>query len=82
LVNDTKVPERGEVVIPAELLAKLGIAIDDQVTWAVEDDRLVLTSRSAAIRRAQELMARYATQPGVSLVDEPIRERREEAAHG
>jgi AbrB family looped-hinge helix DNA binding protein len=74
------VSEGGRVVIPAELRAKLGINVGDRWVWQEEDGRLVLTTRRAAIRRAQAIVARYNNKPGVSMVDELIRERREEAA--
>ncbi len=77
---DAVVSEGGRVVIPAELRAKLGINVGDRLIWLEEGDRLVLTTRRAAIRRAQEIFAKYNKDPKTSLVDELIRERREEAA--
>ena len=74
-----KVSDGGRVVIPAELREKYGIAVGDVVVWRDDGDGLRLTSRRSAIRRAQEIMAKY-RQAGASLVDELIRERREEAA--
>lgn len=79
-MSDAVVSEGGRVVIPAELRAKLGIKVGDRLVWQDEGDRLVLTSRRAALRRAQALVAKYNNKPGVSMVDELIRERREEAA--
>ena len=81
-VNDMfqfKVSEGGRVVIPAELRAKHGIEIGDTVAWRDDGDGLRLVSRMAAIRRIQALAAKF-KKPGVSVVDELIRERREEAA--
>lgn len=74
------VSEGGRVVIPAELRAKLGIDVGDVLIWQEDGDRLILTSRRAAIRRAQAIFAKYDKGPKKSLVDELIRERRAEAA--
>ncbi len=79
-MNDVKVSEGGRVVIPAELRAKLGIGVGDTLIWREEGDSLVLTSRRAAIKRAQAIVAKYNKHPERSMVDELIRERREEAA--
>ena len=74
-----KVSGGGRVVIPAELREKYGIEIGGVVVWRDDGDGLRLTSRRSAIQRAQQIMAKY-KKPGDSLVDELIRERREEAA--
>jgi len=74
-----KVSEGGRVVIPAELRAKHGIQVGDTVTWRDSADGLMLSSRQAAIRRIQAVAAKF-KKPGVSVVDEFIREKREEAA--
>ena len=75
-----KVSEGGRVVIPADLREKHGIGIGDVVMWVEDGEQLVLTSVRASIRRAQALVARHDKRPNVSMVDELIRERREEAA--
>jgi AbrB family looped-hinge helix DNA binding protein len=74
------VSEGGRVVIPAELRAKHGIGVGDVLMWQDDGDALVLTSRRAAIKRAQAIVAKYNKYPERSMVDELIRERREEAA--
>ncbi|MFY7974025.1 MAG: AbrB/MazE/SpoVT family DNA-binding domain-containing protein [Rubrivivax sp.] len=78
-MSQSTVSEGGRVVIPAELRAKLGIAVGDVMDWQLDGDRLVLQSRRAGIRRAQALMTRYKNH-GQSVVDELIAERRREAA--
>jgi AbrB family looped-hinge helix DNA binding protein len=75
----TKMSEGGRVVIPAEVRQMLGLKPGSQVLLSVEDGELrVLTTRQA-IRRAQKLAEPY-IQPGVSVVDELIAERRAENA--
>jgi AbrB family looped-hinge helix DNA binding protein len=76
---DVRVSEGGRVVIPAALREKMGISIGDTLVWREEGDQLVLSSRLAGIRKAQAIAAKY-KRPGISMVDELIRERREEAA--
>lgn len=75
-----KVSDGGRVVIPAELRHKHGIEIGDTVVWRDDGDGLRLTSRMAGIRRAQQIVAKYKRPGDPSMVDELIRERREEAA--
>ena len=79
-MHTAKVSEGGRVVIPAGLREKCGIGAGDTVMWIDDGERLVLTSVRASIRRAQALMAKYNKHPQHSMVDELIRDRREEAA--
>jgi bifunctional DNA-binding transcriptional regulator/antitoxin component of YhaV-PrlF toxin-antitoxin module len=74
-----KVSDGGRVVIPADLRQKHGIEVGDTVFWSDSPEGLTLHSRHAAIRRIQAIAAKY-KKPGVSVVEELIRERREEAA--
>jgi AbrB family looped-hinge helix DNA binding protein len=74
-----KVSEGGRVVIPAELREKYHIEVGDSVVWRDDGDGLRLFSRRNGIRRAQQVLAKY-RRPGESVVDELIRERRDEAA--
>jgi AbrB family looped-hinge helix DNA binding protein len=76
-----KVSEGGRVVIPAELREKYHIEVGDSVVWRDAGDGLRLFSRRNGIRRAQQVLAKY-RRPGESVVDELIRERRDEAARG
>jgi AbrB family looped-hinge helix DNA binding protein len=75
-----RVSEGGRVVIPAELREKYRIQVGDTVVWRDDADGLRLTSRLADIRRAQALVAKRRKSGQGSLVDELIRERREETA--
>jgi AbrB family looped-hinge helix DNA binding protein len=67
------------VVIPAEYRHALGIRPGDQVRIELQDGHLRLSTREMALKWAQERVRRY-VPAGVSLADELIRERREEAA--
>lgn len=71
---------QGRVVIPASLRRALGLKPGSVLVGHVEDGRLVLEQREAVLRRLQ---ARFASvPPGVSLADELITERRDEARRG
>lgn len=69
---------QGRIVIPAELRKALDIHPGEQLVARAEEGRLVLQSRDAIIAELQALF-RDAVPRGVSLVDELIAERREEA---
>ncbi len=75
----TKVDRHGRIVIPAEYRRALGLREGDPVTVQLDDGELRILTRAQAIRRAQEILAKY-VPPGRSLVDELIAERRAEAA--
>lgn len=69
----------GRVVIPAAYRSLLGIDGGGPVLLVREEGELRLLSRDAAVRRAQQMVAKYVPKK-VSLVDELIAERRREAA--
>ena len=69
----------GRVVIPAEFRRALGVEIGDDMVIELTDGELRLRSFDAALKRVQEMVRRYVPE-GVSLADELVRERREEAA--
>jgi AbrB family looped-hinge helix DNA binding protein len=73
-----RVAEGGRIVIPAVARKALGIEPGDEVVVSLEDDSLRIRSRKQALRRIQDLLAKRG-RPGVSLSEELIRERREEA---
>jgi antitoxin component of MazEF toxin-antitoxin module len=68
----------GSVIIPADLLKRAGLKPDGRVYIGLQGEGLELLSGGAAIRSARALAAKY-KKPGVSVVDELIAERREEA---
>ena len=69
---------QGRIVIPAGMRRALGIGRGDVLVARVEDGRVVLEKRDDVLARVQR---RFEGVPegGVSLADELIRERREEA---
>jgi AbrB family looped-hinge helix DNA binding protein len=72
---------QGRVLIPAEIRKELDLHPGQVLTLVVEDDELKLYSVSAGVRKAQAIAAKYIKrEPGRSLVDEFIAERRREAA--
>lgn len=72
-----RVGPKGRVVVPAPIRQALGIEEGTELMARIEGDGIVLEPRSAAIRRLQALFAHIPRD--VSLVDELIAERREEA---
>ena len=76
-----KMSEGGRVVIPAEIRQALGLKVGEPVLFELKEGEAVITSRAARIRRAQQLFQQwFPPEPGRSLVDEFIAERRAEAA--
>jgi AbrB family looped-hinge helix DNA binding protein len=68
---------QGRLVIPAELRHRMGLEPGDTLIARIENSQLVLEKREAI---EQRLRARFSHIPAdVSLADELIAERREEA---
>jgi AbrB family looped-hinge helix DNA binding protein len=76
---DVRVGPQGRVVIPARLRDALSLHPGDVLVARVDGDRLVLERRQAVLDRLRAAFA-DAVPPTVSLVDELIAERRDEAA--
>lgn len=75
----SKVDSSGRVVLPADVRAAMDVSVGDTVQIALEGRAVRIKSLRQALREAQEYFCRMV--PGnVSLVDELLRERREEAA--
>lgn len=72
-----KVGPQGRIVIPAALRKSLGVVPGDELVARMEGQRLVLESRAAAGARVRGMLKHLATD--VSVVDELIADRREEA---
>jgi AbrB family looped-hinge helix DNA binding protein len=66
----------GRVVIPAEYRKALGIGVGDEVVMFLEGDEIRVVPRRLALKRAQELVRKYAGSR--SLKGELVEERREE----
>jgi AbrB family looped-hinge helix DNA binding protein len=73
-----RVDSAGRVVAPADLRQQLGIASGDELILSADKQGIHLQTFAQAVQAAQEALAPYRI-PGVSIVDELIRERREEA---
>ena len=68
----------GRIVIPVEYRRALGIQEGDEVILRLQDGEVRILSPQEAIKRAQDLVARYVAADR-SLVDELIAERRRDA---
>jgi AbrB family looped-hinge helix DNA binding protein len=73
-----KIDSAGRIVIPAEMRAAMRVKPGDTVTAEVIEGVFRIVSPHVALKRAQAI-ARKVIPPGVSLVNELIAERREEA---
>lgn len=69
----------GRVVLPAEMRKAFDIKDGSEVIFHRTEHGIEIKTIEEAVRQAQEICARYA-KPGASVVDELLRERREEAA--
>ena len=78
-VLHTRMSKEGRVLIPAELRQALGLQAEEPLQLYVVDGELRIVSRRQGIRRAQAIAAK-ARQPGVSVVDEFIAEKRADAS--
>jgi AbrB family looped-hinge helix DNA binding protein len=67
----------GRVVIPAAMRHALKLEVGDELIARLEGDQLILERREAVEKRLRQRFAHIAKD--VSLADELIRERREEA---
>jgi AbrB family looped-hinge helix DNA binding protein len=73
-----KIDRGGRLVIPANFRKALGIENGDELVLHLEKDSLRLISVQEAVHQAQERVKKYVPAT-VSLADELIAERREEA---
>jgi len=76
----TKVAQGGRIVLPAKLREAAGIKVGNDVTITLKDGSLQISTRERALQRVEEMMRPY-IKPGTSVVDELLRERREDAAN-
>ena len=77
---ETKVQMRsgGRLVVPANLRKALKIKTGDEIIVRLENDSIRLIPMHQAVSLAQMIVKQYAPQ-GISLVDELIKARRQEA---
>jgi len=76
--GQVKIANGGRFVVPQDVRRSLGIEVGQNVSYHVSDGQLVITTPQAALSRLQELV-KGSVPEGASIVDELIRERREEA---
>ena len=74
----SKVAEGGRIVIPAKIREALDIRIGENVLLEVADNELRISTSREALRRLQKLVRQH-VPANRSIVDEFLRERREEA---
>jgi len=77
-VVTTTVGDGGRVVIPAAFRKALSLRKGSTVLLSLQDGEVRIRSREQALKRIQDYICSL-VPPGVSLVDELIKERREEA---
>lgn len=79
MVQEMTVDPQGRVLLPAEVRRSAGIKPGDRLIPIVEENGMIsLRTRDQIFRELTDAFAGRAT-PGVSIVDELLRERREEA---
>ncbi|MCA9212156.1 MAG: AbrB/MazE/SpoVT family DNA-binding domain-containing protein [Planctomycetales bacterium] len=78
-VHRVKLDTSGRIVLPADIRQRLGLLEGDSVLVVDDHDLIRIETSKDALREAQEYFASF-VPPDVSLVDELIAERREEAA--
>jgi AbrB family looped-hinge helix DNA binding protein len=72
-----KLGDGGRFVIPAAMREAMGVKPGDNLVMHVEDGELRVRGHREVIRRIQEQVAKF-KKPGENVVDDFIRERREE----
>jgi AbrB family looped-hinge helix DNA binding protein len=70
----------GRVVVPASIRKALGLEPGTILTFRVEGNDVMLTTREAAIAKLKKMFAEVRTDSGTLLSDELIAERHAEAA--
>lgn len=68
----------GRIVIPAVMRKALGLGEGAYVQVRLHGEELHVVPQEVALRRVQELVARYASDDGRNWTDELIKERRRE----
>jgi AbrB family looped-hinge helix DNA binding protein len=74
----TQIRKGGRLVVPIKLRKALNLKVGDQIMLRLEKDSIRLIPMQQAVGLAQKAVRQYVPK-GVSLADELIKERREEA---
>lgn len=69
----------GRLVVPKDIRAALGIEGGGELVLSIQDGAMLAMTQMEAVRRVQRLL-RESVPEGVSLVEELIADRRQEAA--
>lgn len=78
-IYPTKLDASGRIVLPAVVRERLGLTDGDSVLVVEDDHGYKIETAQQALHDAQAYFASL-VPPGVSLVDELLQERRQEAA--
>jgi len=79
--NHVKMADNGRLVMPAAIRSEIGLPNGGDFLVRVENGVIVLEPHKAALERVRNLVRQFAPAPaGVSVVDELIAERRDEAS--
>jgi AbrB family looped-hinge helix DNA binding protein len=76
--SSTKINENGRILIPSAIRDQMALKAGDSVVLTLENGVLRVESYLAVVRKIQEDFAPF-RKPGVSVVDEFLAEKREEA---
>jgi bifunctional DNA-binding transcriptional regulator/antitoxin component of YhaV-PrlF toxin-antitoxin module len=79
-VFSTKIDSSGRVVLPADIRAAMEVSVGDTVQMVLDGGSVRIKSRRQALREAQDYFCKMIPAE-VNLVDDLLRERREEATH-
>lgn len=75
----SRVDSSGRIVLPREVRERMALKVGDGVLLIDDANGVRLETPEQSLREAQAYFSKLA-EPGVSVVDELLRERREEAA--
>ena len=75
--HQVKLSRERRVLIPAAVRAELGIGEGTNLSLAAENGEIRLFDRARALERARDIARKYRL-PGKGVVDELLRERRDE----
>jgi len=78
--SQTRIGEKGRLVIPAAIRDALDINVGDEVELRIEDNELRISTLKNRVARAQQRLRKFVA-PGRSLSEELLAERREAAKH-
>jgi len=71
----------GRILLPAKVRKQLKLKKGSALIARVNEEQLVLQTRSQVLREVQEVFSRYRPKGGKLLSDELIADRRREARH-